>query len=416
MRILVLGGDGYLGWPTALHLSRRGHDVAVVDNFVRRQYDFEMGVESLVPIQPLQRRVRTWQEVSGRRIECYAGDLTEAEFVFTTLEAFSPDTIVHFAEQRSAPYSMIDRQHAVYTQVNNVVGTLNLLYGIAELDRSIHLVKLGTMGEYGTPNIDIEEGFIEITHRGRTDVLPYPKQPGSFYHLSKVHDSHNIHFACRIWGLRSTDLNQGVVYGQETEETALHPDLATRLDYDGVFGTVLNRFCVQAVHGTALTVYGKGGQTRGMLDIRDTLACVELACLNPPEEGEYRVFNQFTESFSVAELAEKVKDAYHGSVTIEHLEDPRVEKEEHYYRAAHTRLLDLGLVPHLLTQHTLESLLNVVERHRDRVDPAAIRPTVNWRATASRLPTAGAPEAPAAPPAANGHGPGQGSAVSPSMG
>ena len=194
---------------------------------------------------------------------------------------------------------MIDRQHAVYTQVNNVVGTLNLLYAIAERDPSIHLVKLGTMGEYGTPNIDIEEGFIEITHKGRTDVLPYPKQPGSFYHLSKVHDSHNIQFACRIWGLRATDLNQGIVYGQETEETDLHPDLATRFDYDGVFGTVLNRFCVQAVVGHPLTVYGKGGQTRGMLDIRDTLACVELALMNPADEGEFRVFNQFTESFCV---------------------------------------------------------------------------------------------------------------------
>jgi UDP-sulfoquinovose synthase len=390
VRILVLGGDGYLGWPTALHLSRRGHEVGVVDNFVRRQYDFEMGVTSLVPIQPLQRRVRTWHEVSGCRVECYVGDLTEADFVSGVLREFQPDTIVHFAEQRSAPYSMIDRQHAVYTQVNNVVGTLNLLYAIAEVDRSIHLVKLGTMGEYGTPNIDIEEGFIEITHRGRTDVLPYPKQPGSFYHLSKVHDSHNIMFACRIWGLRSTDLNQGVVYGQETDETVLHPDLATRFDYDGVFGTVLNRFCVQAVAGRPLTVYGKGGQTRGMLDIRDTLACVELACLNPPNEGEYRVFNQFTESFSVGELAEKVAKVYYRPVEIEHLDDPRVEKQEHYYRAAHTRLLDLGLIPHLLTDHTLSSLLSVVEHHRDRVDEAAFHPTVNWRSTESVVATAGA--------------------------
>ena len=268
---------------------------------------------------------------------------------------------MHFAEQRSAPYSMIDRSHAVYTQVNNVVGNLNLLFAIAEIDPTIHLVKLGTMGEYGTPNIDIEEGFIEITHRGRTDTLPFPKQPGSFYHLSKVHDSHNIMFACRIWGLRSTDLNQGVVYGQETDETLLHPDLATRFDYDGVFGTVLNRFCVQAVAGHPLTVYGAGGQTRGMLNIRDTLACVELAVNNPAGEGEYRVFNQFTESFSVRELAEKVADAFAGTVEIENIPNPRVEKEEHYYRAAHTKLLDLGLVPHLL------------DRLHDRLDPGGGR-------------------------------------------
>jgi UDP-sulfoquinovose synthase len=389
VRILVLGGDGYLGWPVALHLSGRGHEVGVVDNFARRQYDFEMGVDSLVPIAQLQHRVRVWEEVSGLRITSYVGDLTDAPFVHRTLKEFRPDAVVHFAEQRSAPYSMIDQHHAVYTQVNNVVGTLNLLYAIADVDPSIHLVKLGTMGEYGTPNIDIEEGFIEITHRGRTDVLPYPKQPGSFYHLSKVHDSHNIMFACRIWGLRSTDLNQGIVYGQETPETVLHPDLATRFDYDGVFGTVLNRFCVQAVVGHPLTVYGKGGQTRGMLDVRDTLACVELACNNPPEAGEYRVFNQFTESFSVQQLAEMVVDAYAGSAEIVHLDDPRVEKQEHYYRAAHTKLLDLGLVPHLLSARTLSSLLSVVERHRDRVDTRAIGPTVEWRQTASVLATSG---------------------------
>ncbi len=389
MRILVLGGDGYLGWPTALHLSRRGHEVGVVDNFVRRQYDFEMGVDSLVPICSLQQRVRRWREVSGRELELFVGDLTDAPFVEETLQVFRPDAVVHFAEQRSAPYSMIDRRHAVYTQVNNVVGTLNLLYAIAAQDPSIHLVKLGTMGEYGTPNIDIEEGFIEITHKGRTDVLPYPKQPGSFYHLSKVHDSHNIQFACRIWGLRATDLNQGIVYGQETPETSLHPDLATRFDYDAVFGTVLNRFCVQAVVGHPLTVYGQGGQTRGMLDIRDTLACVELALLHPAAEGEYRVFNQFTESFSVLEMAQMVADAFPGSVRIEHLDDPRVEKERHYYRAAHTKLLDLGLVPHLLGPSTIASLLAVVDRHRERVDLDAIRPTVDWRRTQSSLPTAG---------------------------
>jgi UDP-sulfoquinovose synthase len=389
LRILVLGGDGYLGWPTALHLSRRGHDVGVVDNFVRRQYDHEMGVDSLVPISQLHHRVRVWEEVSGLKLETFIGDLTDPVFVDSTLERFEPEAIVHFAEQRSAPYSMIDRQHAVYTQVNNVVGTLNLLYAIAERDPSIHLVKLGTMGEYGTPNIDIEEGFIEITHKGRTDLLPYPKQPGSFYHLSKVHDSHNIQFACRIWGLRATDLNQGIVYGQETGETDLHPDLATRFDYDGVFGTVLNRFCVQAVVGHPLSVYGKGGQTRGMLDIRDTLACVELAIMNPADKGEFRVFNQFTESFSVRQMAEMVAENYPGAARIEHVEDPRVEKEEHYYRAAHTKLLDLGLVPHLLEPSTIRSLLAVVDRHRDRVDPEAIRPTVQWRRTASALrPTA----------------------------
>jgi UDP-sulfoquinovose synthase len=396
VNILVLGGDGYLGWPTALYLSRKGHRVGVVDNFARRGYDYEMGVDTLVPIVSLQQRVRRWQEVSGNSVDIFVGDLTDPTFVSETLASFEPDTVVHFAEQRSAPYSMIDRKHAVYTQVNNVVGTLNLLYAIAEQDRDIHLVKLGTMGEYGTPNIDIEEGFLEVTHRGRTDVLPYPKQPGSFYHLSKVHDSHNIMFACRIWGIRATDLNQGIVYGHETEETSLHPELATRFDYDGVFGTVLNRFCVQAVTGHPLTVYGAGGQTRGMLNILDTLACVELACLNPAERGEFRVFNQFTESYSVMQMAEMVAAEYSGPTTIEHPPTPRVEKEEHYYRAAHTKLLDLGLVPHLLTSSVIRSLLTVCEQYKDRVDPAAILATVDWRSTSSSLVTAGSHTGPPA--------------------
>ena len=333
MRVLVLGGDGYLGWPTALHLSARGHETAVLDNLVRREYDVELGTSTLVPIVELSDRIATWQQLSGRRIDPFVGDLVDFEFLSSVIEEFAPDAVVHYGEQRSAPYSMIDRDHAVYTQVNNVVGTLNVLYAIARVDPSIHLVKLGTMGEYGTPNIDIEEGFIEITHKGRTDTLPFPKQPGSFYHLSKVHDSHNMAFACRTWGLRATDLNQGIVYGIETAETTLHPDLTTRFDYDAVFGTVFNRFVVQAVTGSPLTVYGKGLQTRGMLNIRDTLSCVELALLHAAADGEYRVFNQFTESFSINQMAELVADAIPGNHEIHHLPDPRVEAEEHYYHA-----------------------------------------------------------------------------------
>jgi len=384
VRILVLGGDGYLGWPTALHLSRAGYEVGVADNFARRGYDLEMGVDSLVPTAALHRRVECWEEISGFQIEMFVGDLTEEAFVYDMLGRFRPDAVVHFAEQRSAPYSMVDRKHAVYTQVNNVVGTLNLLYAIADTDPSIHLVKLGTMGEYGTPNIDIEEGYIEITHRGRTDVLPFPKQPGSFYHLSKVHDSHNIAFCCRAWGLRATDLNQGVVYGQSTPETTLHPDLATRFDYDAIFGTVLNRFVIQAAAGLPLTVYGKGGQTRGFLDIRDTLACVELAIDTPAAGGEFRVFNQFTESFSVNELAGKVSAAIGGAEVV-HVEDPRVEMQEHYYRAAHTKLLDLGLLPHLLDDDLLSGLLDIARSNVHRIEPSAMEPQVMWRATSSRL-------------------------------
>jgi UDP-sulfoquinovose synthase len=384
MRILVLGGDGYLGWPTALHLSARGHDITVVDNFARRNWDDELGSHSLTPIRSLQERVAAWHATTGRIIHIAIGDLCDATFLEPLIRSTLPEAVVHFGEQRSAPYSMIDRRHAVFTQQNNVVGTLNLLYAIAEHAPDCHLVKLGTMGEYGTPNIDIEEGYITIEHRGRRDTLPYPKQPGSWYHASKVHDSTNMLLACRIWGLRATDLNQGVVYGVETPETTLDERLCTRFDYDGVFGTALNRFLVQAVAGMPLTVYGRGGQTRGFLDIRDTLACVELAILNPAERGEMRVFNQFTEQFNVAGLAEAVQGAarqFGIEAQIEHLPNPRVEREEHYYQAANTRLLDLGLQPHMLSDTLLESVMQLVMRHRDLVRPTLIMPAVNWRKT-----------------------------------
>lgn len=385
MRILVLGGDGYLGWPSALHLSAAGHEVAIADSFARRQYDVEMGVSSLVPILPLEDRVKIWATKTGERIKTYVGDLCDAAFTYQMVENFAPDTIVHFAEQRSAPYSMIDREHAVYTQTNNVVGNLNLLYAIADINRDIHLVKLGTMGEYGYPNIDIEEGWLTLTHNGRTDTVLYPKRPGSFYHLSKVHDSHNIEFACRIWGLRATDLNQGIVYGQETDETTADPGLATRFDYDSVFGTVLNRMVIQAVLGVPLTVYGKGGQTRGMLNIEDTVECIRLASENPADAGEFRVFNQFTESMSVLGIAETIKAAYPGEVTIEHVENPRVESEEHYFKAAHTKLVDLGLVPHLLSDTLIDSMFAIAERHKGVARLDAVPPTVRWRATSSAL-------------------------------
>lgn len=381
MRVLVLGGDGYLGWPTAMYLSAKGHEVAVADNFVRRQYDFELGAESLVPIVTLQQRIKTWEGVTGKLISLFVGDLTHADFVYDMVREFRPEAIVHFAEQRSAPYSMIDREHAVYTQVNNVVGNLNVLYAIADIDPAIHLIKLGSMGEYGTPNIDIEEGYIEIEHNGRKDTLPFPKQPGSFYHLSKVHDSHNIHFACRNWGLRATDLNQGVVYGVETDETQLHPDLATRLDYDSVFGTVLNRFCIEAVLGHPLTVYGEGTQIRGLLNIRDTVRCVEIAMEHPAKAGEFRVFNQFTEEFSIRQLAEHVAEAWPGEAKVEYVSNPRTELLNHYYNAKHTKLVELGLKPHLLSDTLIESLFRVVETYKERVNMDVIRPQVNWRKT-----------------------------------
>jgi UDP-sulfoquinovose synthase len=382
MRVLVIGGDGYCGWATALYLSNRGYEVAILDSYIRRLWDLQLGVSSLTPIAQLEQRVDRWRGLTGKDIPIFVCDVTNYQALISCMRRFEPEAIVHFGEQRSAPFSMISREHAVMTQVNNVVGTLNILYAIKEEFPDCHLVKLGTMGEYGTPNIDIEEGYITIEHNGRKDTLPYPKQPGSMYHLSKVHDSHNIHFACRVWGLRATDLNQGVVYGVLTEETGMDEVLINRLDYDGVFGTALNRFCVQAAVGHPLTVYGKGGQTRGFLDIRDTVRCVELAIANPPEPGQFRVMNQFTEQFSVEQLAVMVQKAAAAmglKVEIQHLENPRVELEEHYYNAKNTKLLDLGLQPHYLSDSLLDSLLNFALKYKDRVDVRQILPKVKWR-------------------------------------
>jgi UDP-sulfoquinovose synthase len=381
MKVLVIGGDGYCGWATALHLSNRGYEVAILDNLARRHWDDKLGVTTLTPIAPIHKRINRWYELTGKKIELFIGDITNYDFLIKAFRQFEPESVVHFGEQRSAPYSMIDREHSVFTQVNNVVGTLNILYAIRDEFPDSHLVKLGTMGEYGTPNIDIEEGYIEIEHNGRKDVLPYPKQPGSFYHLSKVHDSHNIHFACKIWGIRATDLNQGVVYGVLTEETGMDEMLINRLDYDGVFGTALNRFCIQAATGHPLTVYGKGGQTRAFLDIRDTVRCMELAIANPANTGEFRVFNQFTELFSINDLANMVQKA--GTtlglkVEINNIKNPRVELEEHYFHAKNTNLLDLGLQPHYLSDSLLDSLLNFATKYKTRVDAEQILPKVSW--------------------------------------
>jgi UDP-sulfoquinovose synthase len=381
MRVLILGGDGYLGWPTALRFSAAGHEVSVVDNFNRRRWHSEHGSDSLTPIRPLDERIEAWNEVSGQRVRSHKGAIEDGDFLEEVVAETLPEAIVHYGQQASAPYSMLSRERAVETQQANIIGNLNLLFAMRDHVPDAHLVKLGTMGEYGQPNIDIEEGYIEIEHKGRKDTLPFPKLPGSLYHCSKVADSTNIHFACRTWGLRATDLNQGVVYGIETEETNRDPRLITRFDYDELFGTVLNRFCLQAVIGHPLTVYGAGNQTRSFLNIRDTLACVELAVGSPAEQGEFRVFNQFTEQFSVLQLAGIVKGAAEHlgyEVTIDHVENPRVEKEEHYYNAVNTNLLDLGLQPQLLGETLVESMLAVVGRFKGNAIETSIDPKTRW--------------------------------------
>jgi UDP-sulfoquinovose synthase len=371
-----------------MYLSRRGHAVGVMDNFAKRRWEMELNVEPLFPIRTLHDRAKAWQEVSGEQIEVFVGDLRNYGVVEGVLEKFKPDAIVHYGEQPSAPYSMIDHNRAVFTQVNNVTGTLNVLWAIRKVVPECRLVKLGTMGEYGTPNIDIEEGFIEIEHKGRKDMLPFPCQPGSFYHLSKVHDSHNVRFACRVWGLAATDLHQGVVYGVETDETKLDERLATSFHYDEVFGTALNRFCVQAVARIPLTVYGKGGQMRGFLNIRDTLRCVELAIVNPAKPGECRVFNQFTETFNISQLAELVVEQAKKlgiSASISTLQNPRVELEEHYYNPAHTKLLALGLEPHLLSEVLIESFIDRIKAFQSRIKRDVILPRVKWDGRASEM-------------------------------
>jgi UDP-sulfoquinovose synthase len=381
MRILILGGDGYLGWPTALRFSAGGHEVSVVDNFSRRRWHEEAGTGSLTPIAGLEQRIAAWKEVSGKEIRVHLGAIEDGDFLDEVVAETRPEAVVHYGQQASAPYSMASRRKAVETQHANVIGNLNLLFSIRDHVPDCHLVKLGTMGEYGQPNIDIEEGYIEIEHKGRKDTLPFPKLPASLYHCSKVHDSTNIHFACRVWGLRATDLNQGVVYGIDTAETEGDERLITRFDYDEIFGTVLNRFCLQAVIGHPLTVYGAGHQTRGFLNIRDTIACVELAVANPAERGDFRVFNQFTEQFSVLELAGLVKQAGEHlgyEVSVEHCENPRVEKEEHYYNAIHTKLLDLGLEPTLLGEELVESMIHIIERYKGNAIESSIDPRTRW--------------------------------------
>jgi UDP-sulfoquinovose synthase len=389
MRIVVIGGDGYCGWATALHLAARGHDVVIADNFVRRRWDRKLGVSSLTPIRTLATRLRAWERSGGRHIEFARCDVTQYEALKELFGRVRPDAIVHFGQQRSAPFSMIDRDAAALTLVNNTIGNLNVLWAMREVVPEAHLVKLGTMGEYGTPNIDIEEGFINIEHKGRRDRLPFPKQPGSFYHLTKVSDSDHIYFACRAWGVRATDLNQGVVYGLTTEETALAPELINRLDYDGVYGTVLNRFCIEAALGHPLTVYGQGGQTRTFIDIRDTARCIALAIEFPADHGEFRVFNQFTEIFSVLELAhrvERVAQRLGLEPTVAHVENPRVEREAHYYSSTNEHLLSLGLEPRLLDDGTITELIETAGRYAARIDRAQIAARVQWSDRKSHKP------------------------------
>jgi UDP-sulfoquinovose synthase len=381
MRILILGGDGYLGWPTALHLSACGHKVAVVDNYLRRRLCREEKVEFLFAVPELNERAALWQSVSGHEIAVHIGDLTSWKFTAEVFEQFNPQAIVHYAEQPAAPYSMLNRKAATLTLHNNLTVTANVIFAVREFCPDAHIVKLGTMGEYGTPDIDIEEGWLDIEHKGRQHKFLYPRQSSSLYHTTKIMDTDLLWFYVRTWGLRVTDLMQGPVYGLFTDETKSDERLLPFFNYDEIFGTVLNRFVVQAVAGYPLTVYGEGNQTRGYLNIQDTLNCIRLSVENPADQGELRIFNQFTETFSVKDLAEKISEA--GShlgfnVKIEHIENPRLEAETHYYNPKHTGLLELGLEPHYLTTEVLVAMMEFITKHKHMIQKDQIFRNVKW--------------------------------------
>jgi UDP-sulfoquinovose synthase len=380
--VLILGGDGYLGWPTAMYFSNRGYQVTVVDNYFRRNACTELDTGMLYPVPTLIERAKIWYVKTGYKINVIIGDLANPEFtrsLFTNHEP--PSTVVHYAEQPSAPYSLMDYQHADTTLINNLRVTNNLLWAIRDYARDTHLIKLGTMGEYGTPNIDIEEGWLEIEHKGRKDNFLFPRQASSLYHTTKIMDTDLMWFGVRMWDLKVTDLMQGPVYGIETEESEIDGRLKTIFNYDEIFGTIVNRFVTQAVVDYPLTVYGCGGQTRGYINIKDTLQCVHMSEQNQAKKGELRIFNQIMETFSVnqlAELTQKVGNQRGHNVEIKSIPNPRREAEEHYYNPTYQGLQGIGVKPHLLTTEVMAKLFDVVEKYKVNVRKDVIFKGINW--------------------------------------
>jgi UDP-sulfoquinovose synthase len=384
--VFIAGVDGYLGWTLAQFLVARDFEVAGCDLFLRRKWVEEVGSQSATPIVSMEERLAVFKENFGRELVFKEGDLRDYDFVLEFFKSFQPEVIVHLGEMPSASYSMIDVHHCNFTQANNIVGTLNILYAMKEICPQAHLVKLGTMGEYGTPNIDIPEGFFTIEYRGRTETLPFPRQAGSWYHQTKVHDSHNVTFACKIWGLRSTDIMQGVVFGTRIDEMDNDPRLLTRFDFDQCFGTVLNRYCAEAVVGHPLSPFGVGQQRRGFLPLRDSMQCLNIAINNPPKENEYRVFNQFEEVYSVTQLAQKVikvGNEFGLNVTMSNLENPRKEMEKHYYNPDHKNLLDLGYEPTHDVEQELRIIFQDLLQYKGRIEEKreALIPDIRWDGT-----------------------------------
>jgi UDP-sulfoquinovose synthase len=389
MKVFIAGIDGYLGWPFAQVLAARGHEVAGTDTLLRRQWVEEMGSQSALPVYSVEERKQAFREKYGKDILFLEKDLLDYEFLKSFFADFKPDAIVHLGQMPSAPYSMMDQAHSVFTQTNNIVSNLNLLWVMREVCPDAHLLKLGTMGEYGTPNIDIPEGFFEVEYRGRKDVLPFPRQAGSFYHWSKVHDSNLTMFTSRIWGLRATDVMQGVVFGTRIDEMGDDPRLRSRLDFDQCFGTAINRFCCQAVIGHPLTLFGGGNQKRGFLPLRDSMQCLAIALENPPQQGEYRVFNQFEETYNLVELAEMVREVgneFGLDVQINNYENPRKELDEHYYNPDRNHLISLGYQPTHDVKAEMRIMIQDLMQHKDRImeKREILVPDIRWDGTRRR--------------------------------
>ncbi|MEM7031230.1 MAG: NAD-dependent epimerase/dehydratase family protein [Chloroflexota bacterium] len=382
MRVLILGGDGYLGWPTAMAFAAQGHEVRVIDNYLRRNVAQQTQSEALIPTPNLHDRAAIFQSVSDLSISVDIGDCADYRTMSRLFQEFQPEAVVHYAEQPSAPYSMMGFDQAHMTLNNNINATFNLIWAVLEHAPDCHIIKLGTMGEYGTPNIDIEEGWLEVEHKGRKQKFLYPRQTGILYHTTKILDTDLLWFYVRTHDLRVTDLMQGPVYGLSTAESDQDNRLLPNFHYDDIFGTVVNRFLVQAVADVPLTVYGKGGQVRGYLNLKDTLQCVELAMNTPAEQGELRILNQFTETFSVnalAEIVQRVGNQMDLDVQVESIDNPRKEPEDHYYNPAHSGLLDLGLKPNYMTDDVVAAMLEQVIDHKDRIDTQKIMPRVRWK-------------------------------------
>ncbi|PZO06706.1 MAG: NAD-dependent dehydratase [Alphaproteobacteria bacterium] len=386
MKVLVLGGDGFCGWPTALHLSARGSDVTIVDNLSRRNIDNELEVRSLTPIRNMGERIAAWQSVSGRAID-FVNMTVGKEFdrLVALIRELKPDSVVHFAEQRAAPYSMKSARHKLYTVDNNINATHHLLAAIVESGLDVHLAHLGTMGVYGygTAGLRIPEGYLKVTvdtdNGPAEQEILFPPNPGSIYHMTKTQDALLFQFYARNDSLRITDLHQGIVWGTQTEETRRDERLINRFDYDGDYGTVLNRFLMQAAVGYPLTVHGTGGQTRAFIHIQDTVRCIELALNNPPEAGErVKILNQMTESHRVRDLATLIADVT--GAEIAHVANPRQEADENELVVANDQFRDLGLKPITLKQGLMDEVTDIARRYADRVDRARIACVSSWNA------------------------------------